>query len=134
MSQYSHRLTLAVPEAFMAQANQLALIAGESPEDVNTFTNANWQDELGNLYAVCSAASKPIVLNMLSSGLPMQSSDSGVDYTLAQQALDKLVVYENGVLASAEKIVLAVDLLPLEVFAKLGLMPIEFTNELGVAE
>ena len=125
MSQYKHRLTLAVPEAFMAQANQLALIAGESPEDVNTFTNANWQDELGNLYAVCSAASKPIVLNMLSSGLPTQHSDSEADYTLAQQALDKLVVYEEGVLASSDKIVLAVDLSPLTVFTNLGLTVIE---------
>lgn len=42
MSQYSHRMTLAVPESLMTQANQLALIAGESPVDVNTFTNANW--------------------------------------------------------------------------------------------
>lgn len=125
MRQYSHRISLVVPEAFMAQANQLALIAGESPEDVNTFTNANWQDTQGNLYAVCSAASTPIVLNMLSSGLPTQPSDSKADYTLAQQALDKLVVYEDGVLPNSSKIVMAVDIPPLEYLTLIGLTPVE---------
>lgn len=125
MSQYSHRITLAVPESMMSEANQLALIAGESPEDVNTFTNANWQDELGNLYAVCSTSSKPIVLSMLTSGLPTQPSNSEADYTLAQQAVDKLVVYEEGMLASKDKIVLAVDIPPLRVFKEIGLLPVE---------
>lgn len=37
MSEYTHRMSLAVPQAYMPQANQLALITGISAADVNTF-------------------------------------------------------------------------------------------------
>lgn len=43
MSEYTHRMSLAVPQAYMPQANQLALITGISTADVNTFTVANLQ-------------------------------------------------------------------------------------------
>ena len=64
MSEYTHRMSLAVPQAYMPQANQLALITGISAAYVNTFTDANWQDRDGNLYTVCSTAIKPVVLGM----------------------------------------------------------------------
>ena len=53
MSQWTHTLTIVVPEALMAQANQLALAMGTSEDDVNTFTSADWTDGTSN-YAVCS--------------------------------------------------------------------------------
>ena len=40
-------------------------------------------------------------------------------------AVDKLVVYEEGMLASKDKIVLAFDLAPLDVFKGLGLSSVE---------
>ena len=73
MSEYTHRMSLAVPQAYMPQANQLALITGISAAYVNTFTG---QDRDGNLYAVCSTAIKPLVLGMLGiklSSIPLPS-------------------------------------------------------------
>lgn len=53
MSEWTHVLTIAVPESLIAQANQLALAIGTSEDDVNTFRSADWTDGTGN-FAVCS--------------------------------------------------------------------------------
>lgn len=53
MSEWTHVLTIAVPEDLIAQANQLALAIGTSEDDVNTFRAADWTDGTGN-FAVCS--------------------------------------------------------------------------------
>lgn len=130
MSQYTHRMTLAVPELLMSQANQLALIAGESPDDVNTFTQANYQDGEGNKYAVCSTVIKPIVLSLLNTPLadsPLQAE--GADLTQAQQAIDKVVMYEQGVTVTPEHIYIAIDVDPLDFFESLGVSAIETGHE-----
>ena len=122
-TEYTHRISLAVPEQLIPAANQLALLVGESPDDVNTFTQANWQDADGNLYAVCSALCKPVVLGALTSGLPdpLPTHAVGVDIRKAQQALDMLKVYEESITASPEYIVLAIDCEPLEAFTFMGI-------------
>lgn len=51
MSEWTHTLTVIVPESLMVQANQLALAIGTSEDDVNTFRQADWTDGTGN-YAV----------------------------------------------------------------------------------
>lgn len=51
MSNWTHTLTVIVPESLMAQANQLALAIGTSQDDVNTFRSADWTDGTSN-YAV----------------------------------------------------------------------------------
>ena len=124
MTAYNHRMSLVVPSTYIANANQLALIAGESAADVNTFSTANWTDKDGNLYAVCSTVIKAVVLQMLHSTiktdrLPAHAQDA--DTVAAQQALDIAVMYTEGMLASADKIIIAVDIDPMAVFAKLGL-------------
>ena len=53
MSQWTHTLTIIVPEPLMAQANQLALAVGTSDEDVNTFSSADWTDGTSQ-FSVCS--------------------------------------------------------------------------------
>ena len=126
MSQYTHRMTLVVPESLMNQANQLALIVGESSDDDKTFTTANWQDKDGNLYAVCSTMIKPIVLSLLDTPLtdsPLQAE--GADLSQAQQALDKVVMYKQGDKASTAKIMCAIDFEPLQAFSDMGLTIIE---------
>lgn len=126
MSDYKHRMSLAVPQALMPQANQLALIVGVSEHDDKTFTHANWQDKDGNLYAVCSTVIKPIVLLLADVSLadsPLQTK--GADLSLAQQALDKVVKYKQGDKASTAKIMCAVDFEPLQVFSDMGLTIIE---------
>lgn len=126
MSDYTHRMTLAVPESLIPQANQLALIAGESLDDVNTFTQANYQDARGNKYAVCSTVIKPIVLGLLGTPLadsPLQAE--GADLTQAQQAMDKVIMYEQGVTVTPDSIFIAIDYDPLEFFENLGLSIVE---------
>ena len=53
MSNWTHTLTVIVPESLIAQADQLALAIGTSEDDVNTFRSADWTDGTGN-FAVCS--------------------------------------------------------------------------------
>ncbi|WP_148201655.1 hypothetical protein [Psychrobacter arcticus] len=119
-------MTLVVPELLMPQANQLALIAGESPDDVNTFTQADWQDTSGNLYAVCSTVVKPIVLSLLTTPIADSTlTAEGADAVLAQEAMDKLVVYAGGVLAAVDKIIVGIDIDPDELFGAVGLSAVE---------
>ena len=123
MTQYKHRITLIVPEQHMDIANHLALIMGESDADIGTFVTADWQDAEGNLYAVCSAASKPVVLGALTKGLPapLPAHATAADVTKAQQALDLIVLYDVGVMASVDKIILAVDTHPQDTFESAGI-------------
>lgn len=130
MSEYKHIMSLAVPQELMAKANQLALIVGVSEHDDKTFTTANWQDKDGNLYAVCSAIIKPIVLTLADVSLadsPLQTK--GADVVVAQQALDKVVRYKEGDKISTDKIMCAIDFEPLTAFADMGLTIVE-TDEI----
>jgi hypothetical protein len=127
MTQYTNRLTLAVPESLVDAANNLSLIMGRSTADINTFTQATWQDASGNLYAVASAVSKPIVIQALSTGLPdpLPAHAEDADVTLAQQALNAIVVFDTGVIADTDTIVLAIDDNPLDALAGMGLTRVE---------
>ena len=115
-------MTLAVPESLIPQANQLALIAGESQDDVNTFTQASYQDAEGNKYAVCSTVIKPIILSLLDAPLvdsPLQVE--GADIEQAQAALDKVVMYSGSEKVSADSVMCAINYEPLGFFAESGL-------------
>lgn len=128
MSDYKHRMSLAVPQALMPQANQLALIVGVSEHDDKTFTAANWQDSDGNLYAVCSTVIKPVVLNMFGvslSNITLPAHAINADITAAQQALDKVVKYQHGDKVSTDTIMCTIDFEPLQAFADMGLTIID---------
>ena len=128
MSDYKHRMSLAVPQALIAKANQLALIVGVSEHDDKTFTAANWQDKDGNLYAVCSTVIKPVVLGLFGislSNITLPAHAINADVTTAQQALDKVVMYKQGDKASTTSIMCAIDFEPLQAFADMGLTIIE---------
>lgn len=128
MSDYKHRMSLAVPQALMPQANQLALIVGVSEYDDNTFTSANWKDTEGNLYAVCSTVIKPVVLGLFGISLTditLPAHASNADVAAAQQALDKVVMYKQGDKVSTAKIMCAIDFEPLQAFSDMGLTIIE---------
>lgn len=132
MTQYTHRLTLAVPEQLIPQANQLALIMGESAADVNTFTQASYEDTDGNKYAVCSFVSKPVVLGALSAGLPetLPTHAEEADRDLALQALGLLTVFEEGYnIVSPDYLLMAVDVPPQEALTKMGVTAIVVPEE-----
>ena len=128
MSDYKHRMSLAVPQELMSKANQLALIAGVSEHDDKTFTSANWQDKDGNLYAVCSTVIKPVVLGLFGISLAditIPAHASNADVAAAQQALDKVVMYSDGDKVSTASIMCAIDFEPLAAFEDMGLTLIE---------
>ena len=134
MSEYTHRMSLAVPQAYMPQANQLALITGISAADVNTFTDANWQDRDGNLYAVCSTAIKPLLLGMLGiklASIPLPSHAEDIDVVAAQEALDKAIMWSGIEQVSTDKILIAIDCEPLQFFKDCGLMEFDTAKEVA---
>ena len=45
MSNWTHTLTVVVPESLIVQANQLALAVGTSEDDANTFRSADLTDD-----------------------------------------------------------------------------------------
>lgn len=88
-TQYSHRITIAVPEALIADANQLALILGESAADDQTFTTTIWQDADDNLYAVCSTVAKPVFVELAAQPLqaPTHAPDADIEAATRAQGL-----------------------------------------------
>lgn len=133
MTEYIHRITIAVPESYINIANQLALIAGETPADINTFSQASWQDKDGNKYAVCSAVTKPIVLGLYKaklSELELPEFKQEANIEQAQQALDMMVLYEGTQQVTTDTIMCAVDYDPLPTLEAMGLSVIELEDEL----
>ena len=94
-TQYSHRATIALPETHIADANQLALVLGESAADDQTFTAANWQDAAGNLYAVCSTVAKPVFVELASQPLQAPEHAPDVDLEAATRAQGLLSINDK---------------------------------------
>ena len=90
MSQWTHTLTIIVPEPLMAQANQLALAVGTSDEDVNTFSSADWTDGTSQ-FSVCST----------------RAVDKIFDYVSAVDATDSPLLAEG--LAALSFVTVATD-------------------------
>jgi len=94
-TEYQQRATIAVPELFIDDCNQLALCLGESSADDQTFTAASYQDAQGRLYAVCSTVAKLIFAQM--AGQPLQAPDHAPDMDLeAATRAQALLQINNG--------------------------------------
>lgn len=61
MSNWTHTLTVIVPESLIVQANQLALAIGTSEDDVNTFRQADWTDGTANFAVAHTRAVEQIM-------------------------------------------------------------------------
>ena len=62
MSNWTHTLTVIVPETLMDVGNQLALAMGTSPDDdANTFRQADWTDGTGNFAVAHTQAVEQIM-------------------------------------------------------------------------
>jgi len=99
---YQQRATIATPAAHIDDANQLALCLGESAADDQTFTTASYQDEQGNLYAVCSTVAKPIFAEL--AGQPLQAPDHARGMDLAAATRAQALLQINGGIASPDVI------------------------------
>lgn len=62
-------ITIAVPAAHIADANQLSMILGYGPADALTYRNPQWRDAAGNIYAATSAEVGPNFLGKAQSVL-----------------------------------------------------------------
>src|SRR5690625_3292959 len=102
MTDYTHRVTIAVPETHIDDANQLALALGESAADDQTFTATNWHDSGGNLYAVCSTVAKPVFVELAAQ--PLQTPDHAPDVDLAAATRAQVLVSINDKPAGPDRI------------------------------
>lgn len=133
-TEYKHVITVVVSEGYMTEANEVALVAGESFNDRNTFVETDWQDEEGNLYSISSTVVKPIVLDMLSSDISELELDfKDADLDIAREVMSNIVLYEKGMVANKDKVIIGVDFNPLKMIADLGIRiadePVRETEE-----
>ena len=115
MSEWTHTLTVVVPESLMAQANQLALAIGTSEDDANTFRQADWTDDTGN-FAVAHTQAVGQILDYFAQ-LPAELQEGVVFPTMSTSA--EGVTTLTG--SDMSKIQVFVDCEPFAVFSLLNL-------------
>ena len=93
MTDYTRRVTIVCPEAMTADANQLALVIGESAADDKTFKAPTWQDASGNLYAVSSTVATSAFEGKATTPLEAPAHAPEVDLTAAGRAQAALYIY-----------------------------------------
>ena len=122
MSQWTHTLTIIVPELLIAQANQLALSVGTSEDDVNTFTSADWTDGMAN-FAVCSTRAVAGIFDYF--GAVDGTGNPELAAALANTVFVQFITDEQGVTTitgnDSTKIRVITDIEPLSALAQLGL-------------
>jgi hypothetical protein len=91
------RLTVACPEAFMDDAQHLAMALAEGPADARTYRNPNWRDSQGNAYAVASFEAGASWLLSAKEALhrPAWDADADIDLGKARNAQDKILVWSR---------------------------------------
>ncbi len=126
MSEWTHVLTIAVPELLMAQANQLAFAIGTSEDDVNTFRTADWTDGSGN-FDVCSTRAVDKIFDYV--GLVDISENTLLAEGLAALSFVTVTIDENGAQTitgnDSTKIRVVVDMEPFTALELLGVHRIE---------
>ena len=115
MSNWTHNLTVIVPETLMAQANQLALAIGTSEYDVNTFRSADWTDGTGN-FAVANTRAVAQIMDYFAQ-VPAELQAGAVFPTMSISA--EGVTTLTG--SDMSKIQVFVDCEPFTVFGLIGL-------------
>ena len=129
MSEWTHVLTISVPESLIAQANQLALAIGTSEDDVNTFRSADWTDGTGN-FAVCSTRAVDKIFDYV--GLVDISENTLLAEGLAALSFVTVATEAEGVQTitgnDSDKIRVVVDAEPFAALSLLGLHRIEVSE------
>ena len=120
MSNWTHTLTVVVPESLMAQANQLALAIGTSEDDVNTFLSADWTDGTSN-YAVAHTQAVEQIMDYFAL-IPAELQSSVVFPVMSVSA--EVITTLTG--SDMTKIQVFVDQEPFHVLSILGLARHEY--------
>ena len=122
MSNWTHTLTVIVPEPLIPQGNQLALAVGTSEDDINTFKTADWTDGTAN-YAVAHTVAVEQIMDYFDA----ISSESGseLETAMSNTAFPSINIDENGVASlvnsDMSKIQVFVDVEPFSLFTLLNL-------------
>ena len=114
MRNWTHTLTIIVPESLMAQANQLALAIGTSEDDVSTFRVADWTDGTSN-YAVAHTCAVEQIMEYFSL-MPVKLASGVIFPTLIRRDMGLSVFGGN-----KSKIQIFVDYEPFTILSILGL-------------
>lgn len=101
-------ITVACPEALIADANQLARVLGYGPDDDQTYGSASWQDADGNLYAVASGPVEAAFPQAAAS--PLVAPPWGADMVAAAraQALIRVWTEDQPITASPDHIAVVI--------------------------
>lgn len=124
MTAYLHRVTIACPEALLAEGNALALVLGESAHDVSTFREVSHVDAQGERYSVISTVTKPIFLTAAASPLVAPEHAPDADLALAGQAQARLQIYDGSQQITPDMIIAVNGPTAEEALAALGLTPL----------
>lgn len=119
MSNWTHTLTVIVPESLIPQGNQLALAMGTSPDDVNTFRSADWTDGVSN-YAVAHTVAVEQIMDYFAL-MPVELQ-SGVVFPTMSISTEGVTTLTD---SDMTKIQVFVDCKPFAVFSMLGLSRLE---------
>ncbi len=115
MSEWTHNLTVIVPESLMDAGNQLALAMGTSEDDVNTFRSADWTTGTGN-FAVAHTQAVEQIMDYFAQ-LPTELQAGVVFPTVATDETGNTMLTGSDTTA----IQVFVDAEPFTVFGLLGL-------------
>ena len=106
---FPYRLTVAVPQAHIANATAMGICLAAQVQDVWTFTAATWRDGDGNLYAVGSGVVGPGVVSTWQEPFVAPSHDPDVDLSAAEaaRAIASLVIAPGTVPTASPSIIAA---------------------------
>ena len=128
------RLTIACPATLRSDTNQLAMVLGYGPDDVQTYVALNWHDVGGNLYACASLPVSDTFTTAAQSGLqrPAWDTDSAISMAAANRAQDALVLSLTPVTAKPDKLTACAGDDALATLAAMGLTQVEVEVEVEV--
>jgi hypothetical protein len=88
-------ITIAVPAAHVADANDLAMALGFSTADEQTYGNPSWQDAAGNLYSAASLVASDGFVSTATSTLqrPEWDTEQYISMAAANRAQALVVVW-----------------------------------------
>jgi hypothetical protein len=91
-------LTIAVPSAHVADANQFAMVIGYSIADGQTYGAPTWQDSAGNLYSAASLTVSSGFVQAATTALqrPAWDTEEVVDLVAASRAQALVVLWLDG--------------------------------------
>ena len=116
MSNWTHTLTVIVPESLIPQGNQLALAIGTSEDDVNTFRSADWTDGTANFAVAHTQAVEQIMEYFAQVPVELQTGVVFPTMSISSEGVTTLTG------SDMSAIQVFVDAEPFTVFGLLGLM------------